>query len=85
MTAGWKRRAAGAAMALLLLAAVQGSGGGAGQDAVRPGGDPAPVRAFTMGPSSVQLPYADDYGPYQWALQNTGTLKLIHARVRGGG
>ena len=77
MTAGWKRRAAGAAMALLLLAAVRENGGNAGQDAVRPGGDPAPVRAFTMGPSSVQLPYADDYGPYQWALQNTGTLKLI--------
>ena len=77
MTAGWKRRAAGAAMALLLLAAVRENGGNAGQDAVRAGGDPAPVRAFTMGPSSVQLPYADDYGPYQWALQNTGTLKLI--------
>ena len=87
MTAGWKRRAAGAAMALLLLAAVRENGGNAGQDAVRPGGDPAPVRAFTMGPSSVQLPYADDYGPYQWALQNTGTLKLIpgsHPAFRPG-
>ena len=69
--------AAGLAAALLLpglTAALPGVLAGE----VRACGAEASVRAFRRGPAnSMEVPYADPYIEYQWALRNTGEFKLV--------